>query len=210
MAAVGRRRLGLRKPPVDISDFPVRPLRRGKVVFRAHHVKNGPWWFANGDGGRFDLDAPSGTCYLAADEETALRERLGPDMVRLGTVSQQWADETVVSRLRIQRGGRLADTCHRDVVKFGLTREVATYTGKNYSLTRQWARKFYALQLRGVLYESRFTTVSEPNAFAIFGNAGAKPGWPVDPNPRPGQDACHRAGLKILSPPPMNALQIIR
>jgi hypothetical protein len=208
MAAVGRRRLGLRKPPVDITGFPARVLRKGKVLFRAHHASNGPWWFASDDGGRFNLDPPAGACYLAADEETALRERLGPDMVSLGQVSVVWADETVVSKVSVQRGGRVADTCHKDAPKFGLTREIATYTGARYALTRRWANKFHEAGLRGVLYESRFTTAAEPNAYVLFDIAGSKPSWPEDPCPRPGREACVLAGLEVVMPPSANAIRI--
>jgi hypothetical protein len=201
MAALGRRRLGLRRPPNDIAGFPVLQLRKGKVLFRAHKVGNGPWWFASDVGGRFNLDAPAGTCYLAVDGETALRERLGPDMVRPGMVSQTWADETIVSKVSVQRGGRVADTCHKDAPKYGMTREVATYTGARYALTRRWAKKFHEAGLRGVLYESRFTTIAEPNAFALFDSTGAKTSWPEDPSPVPGREACLHAGLSVLAPP---------
>ena len=121
MAALGRRRLGLRRPKADIAGFPVRVLRKGRKLHRAHHRDNGPWWFASDTGGRFNLDPPNGTCYLAIDEETALRERLGPTT---GVVSHAWADETRVSLVEVQRGGRVANTCHNLATHFGITREV--------------------------------------------------------------------------------------
>lgn len=208
MAPLGRRRLGLRRPPTDITGFPSTLLRKGKTLYRAHSVKFGPWFFASDDGGRFNLDAPHGTCYLATDEETALRERLGPDMSRRGLVSPGWADETVVSKLQVQRGGRLADTTHADCPRHGLTREIATYTGNRYTLTRLWATKFHGLGLRGVRYESRFTTAAKPNAYALFDSSGAKP-WPGDPAPESGRDACKRAGLRIDDPPTSAAVRIV-
>lgn len=209
MAKVGRRRLGLRKPPVDITGFPVHLLRKGKVLFRAHRTGLGPWWFASDEGGRFNLDPPAGTCYLAEDEETALRERLGPDITAGGIVSLNWADETVVSRLSVQRGGRLAHTCHDDGPRFGLTREIATYTGAKYNLTRRWAQKFHEAGLRGVLYESRFTTVAQPNAYAVFDDAGPNNSWPADPRPLSGREACNRAGLKVVSPPSRGSVKVL-
>ncbi|AFM20039.1 hypothetical protein Mycch_5362 (plasmid) [Mycolicibacterium chubuense NBB4] len=124
MAPLSRQRLGLRKPAADITGFPVRRLRRQAQLYRAHHRAFGAWWFASDPGGRFNLAAPNSTCYLAADEETALRERLGPTA---GVVSYGWADETRVSVLEVQRGGRVADTCHPHAPRFGMTREVATY-----------------------------------------------------------------------------------
>lgn len=208
MEKLGRGRLGLRKPPADITGFPVTALRKGKILYRAHKKGLGPWWFASDDGGRFNLDPPAGTCYLAADEETALRERLGPDMDANGMVSREWADETVVSKLSVQRGGRLAHTCHKDAPKFGLTREIATCTGARYGLSRKWARKFHAEGMRGVLYESRFTTEARPNAWALFDTAGAR-GWPVDPSPRLGHEVCERAGIIVIAPPTLPDLTVI-
>ncbi len=206
--SLSRTGLGLRKPPADISGFPTKQLRKGRMLYRAHNKDNGPWWFASDDGGRFNLDPPAGTCYLAVDEETALRERLGRAMVKRGVVSQGWADETVVSRVSVFRGGRVAHTCHREATNHGMTREIATYARRGYGLTRSWARRFHAVGLRGILYESRFTTITEPNAYALFDDAGSK-SWPDDPAPASGADACRRAGLKVFSPPASKSLRIV-
>lgn len=205
---LSRTGLGLRKPPVNIAGFPTKQLRKGKALYRAHRKDMGPWWFASDDGGRFNLDPPAGTCYLAIDEETALRERLGRAMLRRGVVSQGWADETVVSKVAVFMGGRVANTCHREATKHGLTREIATYARRGYGLTRLWARRFHALGLRGILYESRFTTVTKPNAYALFDDAGAK-SWPDDPAPASGADACRRAGLQVLGPPSGKSLRVV-
>lgn len=205
MAPLSRRRLGLRKPKADITGFPVRRLARRRELYRAHHRDFGAWWFASDTQGRFNLDPPNGTCYLATDEETALRERLGPTT---GVVSYGWANETRVSLLAIQRGGRVANTCHHLATHFGMTREVATYAGREYRLTRLWANKFHAIGLRGILYESRFTTVATPNAYAIFESEGPK-AWPEDPAPSTGVDACRRAGLQVRPPPPLGTLRVI-
>lgn len=200
--------LGLRKPPADISGFPTKRVRKGTALYRAHHKNNGPWWFSSDDGGRFNLDPPAGTCYLAMDEETALRERLGRGMLKRGVVSQGWADETVVSRVSVHRGGQVANTCHREATNHGITREIATYARTGYGLTRMWARRFHALGLRGVLYESRFTTITAANAYALFDEAGPK-SWPDDPAPAAGVDACLRAGLQVIALPSVTALRIV-
>ena len=199
--------LGLRKPPADISGFPTKQVRKGKVLYRAHHKNNSPWWFASDDGGRFNLDPPSGTCYLAIDEETALRERLGRGTIKRGMVSQGFADETVVSQVSVFKGGRVANTCHREATNYGMTREIATYARRGYGLTRHWARRFHAERLRGILYESRFTTITAPNAYALFDSAGPK-SWPDDPAPASGADACRRAKLKVYAPPSVKMLRV--
>jgi hypothetical protein len=78
----------------------------------------------NSRGGLFSFDPPNGTCYLAVDEETALRERLGPTN---RVVSYGWADETTglrPSRFSEADGSlTLATSCRS---QFGMTREVAT------------------------------------------------------------------------------------
>jgi hypothetical protein len=206
MGPVSRRGVALPDPPKDLDGFPKFQLRKGRKLFRAHRAGVGPWWFASNNEGRFNLDVPFGTCYLATDEETALRERLGRDMVELNVVSAGWTAETEVSQLSVQAGGQLADTCHRDAVNYGVTREIATYTGRKFVRTRKWAAAFHKRSLRGVRYESRFTTIVKPNAIALFddaGDAGRRDtkNWPVDPDPTPGDEACRRAGLTVYSPP---------
>jgi hypothetical protein len=206
MGPVSRRAVALPNPPTDLDGFPLFQLRKGRKLFRAHRAGRGPWWFASNDEARFNLDLPSGTCYLAIDEETALRERLGPDMVKLNVVSAGWADETEVSRLTLQAGAQLADTCHADAVHYGVTREISTYTGKRYVRTRKWANAFRKRGLGGIRYESRFTTIVKPNAIALFDGAGDAGRtdtkiWPGDPDSKPGRDACRRAGLTVYSPP---------
>jgi hypothetical protein len=213
MAPVSRRGVALPNPPNDFDGFPEYQLRKGRRLFRAHRVGVGPWWFASNNEGRFNLDLPSGTCYLATDPETALRERLGRDMVRLNVVSAGWAAETEVSRLANQVGGRLADTCHEHAVRYGVTREIATHTGRKYVKTRKWAEAFHTRKLRGIRYESRFTTVAKPNAIALFDDAGdaGRPdtkNWPVDPDPVPGDEACRIAGLTVYSPPTSRQLRM--
>jgi RES domain len=213
MGPVSRRGVALPNPPSDLDGFPRFQLRKGRKLFRAHRAGLGPWWFASNDEGRFNLDLPSGTCYLAIDEETALRERLGRDMVKLNVVSAGWADETEVSRLTVQTGTQLADTCHEDAVHYGVTREISTYTGSRYVRTRKWANAFNRRGLGGVRYESRFTTIVMPNAIALFDGAGdaGRPdtkNWPVDPVPTPGREACRKAGLTVYTPPTSRQVRI--
>jgi len=210
---VNRRGVALPNPSSDLDGFPQFRLRKGRKLFRAHRTGLGPWWFASDDEGRFNLDLPFGTCYLATDERTALRERLGRDMVKLNIVGALWADETQVSLLTLQTGARVADTCHQDAVNYGVTREISTYTGRRYVRTRKWANAFSTHGLGGVRYESRFTTIATPNAIALFGKAGdaGRPdtqGWQADPAPTPGREACARAGLTVYSPPTSRQVRI--
>ncbi|MGN6634758.1 MAG: RES domain-containing protein, partial [Oryzihumus sp.] len=64
-------------PRTRLAGFPAYRLDPRTVLCRAHLAANGPWWFSHDGGGRFDLPAPRGTCYLATDPAAAVRERLG-------------------------------------------------------------------------------------------------------------------------------------
>ncbi|MCE5288654.1 MAG: hypothetical protein LLG14_05365 [Nocardiaceae bacterium] len=71
-----------------------------------------------------------------------------------------------------------------------------------------WANKFYDFGLRGIVYESRFTTIARANAYAAFDAEGFKP-RPEGLSPMPGPDACRRAGLTVLPPPSTGTLRIV-
>lgn len=106
-------------------------IARPAHAWRAHAVRPdssmGAWWFSCGPNGRFDLEAPKGTCYLASDPETALREQLGPRLAALGLVQESWMAGVAVSLLMLPRGRALADTLHKQAIRIpGLTREIAT------------------------------------------------------------------------------------
>ena len=93
-------------------------------LFRAHGRDLGPWWFGNDGAGRFDLVPPRGTCYLALDPLSALRERLGPVLGGSQAVPESLLEESVVSRLRLSAARDVADTQDRGAAEFGVTREL--------------------------------------------------------------------------------------
>lgn len=76
--------LGLGWPEDSVA--PLKDFPRGNSpssLYRAHSSAHGPWYFAPlpaepRHGGRFDLAAPHGTCYVANNIEACVRERLGP------------------------------------------------------------------------------------------------------------------------------------
>lgn len=71
--------------PGDLSGFPaVPPPARLVRVCRAARAT---WWFSADGSGRFDLNPPEGTCYLATDAYAAIREA-----TRLGPVSTVWVN----------------------------------------------------------------------------------------------------------------------
>ncbi|SKY45329.1 hypothetical protein RND64_19880 [Gordonia sp. w5E2] len=82
-----RESVALREPGGrDLSSFPTVSIPTSAQLYRGHRTANGAWFFSNGGAGRFDLDAPRGTCYLGVDPDTAVREVLGGAGARVGDI----------------------------------------------------------------------------------------------------------------------------
>jgi len=146
--------------------------------------------------GRFDLEAPKGTCYLAGDAITALRERLGPTLAGVNSIEAADVDKVAVSRLAVPRGRDLADTTAADAVKVpGLTREICTVV--DYELTRAWAAWFDNQHCGGVQYSARHTTALTSLSYALFGKAGTRTTRPRQT--RDARDVAAEAGLQVVS-----------
>ena len=119
-----RQETAIGAPPPDLASFPKWRLRPNFILTRAHRAGLSPWWFSSDLSGRFDLVGPHGTCYLATDTATALRERFGHDLVEQGVVTWKAAQNTAVSRLQVPSGRWLANCCHDDAASHGATREL--------------------------------------------------------------------------------------
>ncbi|BCI84601.1 hypothetical protein MTY66_62260 (plasmid) [Mycolicibacterium sp. TY66] len=201
-----RQERALGSPPADLAGFPKWRLRPNFVLRRAHRAGLSPWWFSSDLSGRFDLVSPSGTCYLATDVSTALRERFGHDLVEQGTVSFKFAAQTEVSALMVPAGRWVADCCHDDAARFGLTRELGTCA--LYELPQGWAMALHGGGHHGLRYQTRFTTGPRPNAVALFDDGGVHD-WPVDPAPLGGVQACTDAGIEVADLPTRAQLRVI-
>ena len=204
MTARERTALGL--PPESLTGFPAYPIGAETELFRAHGRSLGPWWFGNDGSGRFDLPTPRGTCYLALDPLSALRERLGPVLGGSQAVPESLLEESVVSRLRLPEARDVADVQDRGAAGFGVTRELESTVP--YAVPQAWARAFDEAGFGGVRYGPRFTP-GESSALALFGEEGAAD-WPVDPDPVPAHQVpgCpaalptpRRADLTVVRPP---------
>jgi hypothetical protein len=62
------------------------------------------------------------------------------------------------------------------------------------ALPQQWAAAFHAAGMRGVRYESRFSTAARANAVAVFGSGGASD-WPTAES-RSGRAVAEDAGVR--------------
>ncbi|WP_082956297.1 hypothetical protein [Mycobacterium sp. E787] len=202
-----RQRPALGLPPPALAAFPRTRLKDDVPLYRAHAVNKSPWWFSSDLSGRFDLPSPNGTCHLATDLATSLRERFGHDLVRQGLVTFKAAAGTQVSKLRIPAPRWLANTCARNAVDFGMTREIGTCP--NYDIPQAWAAAFWGTgRHAGVRYQTRFTTGPTPNAVALFDDAGQH-NWPTDPAALGGVQACVQARIKVEHPPGRRQVRIV-
>ena len=193
-------------PGVPLDGFPTRVVTPDDVLQRAHTAGLGPWWFASGGAGRFDLPLPRGTCYLADSAVVAVRERLGTVLGGRAVVPASLLDGVVVSALRLPQERRLADVEARGATAFGVTRELETMVP--YAVPQAWAAAFDEAGLGGVAYGPRFTT-GDAVSSAVFGPAGVAD-WPVDPSPVAavdvpgapvGLDPPRRWNLTVVRPP---------
>lgn len=201
-----RQQRALGTPPAQLAGFPRWRLRPDVALRRAHRAGVSPWWFSSDLSGRFDLVNPFGTCYLATDTTTALRERFGHDLVNQGTVSFTFAAQTQVSALVVPAARWLANCCHDDAARFGLTRELGTCAP--YDTPQDWATALHHAGHRGLRYQTRSTAGPRPNAIALFDDAGSHD-WPADPAPLGGVQACTAAGITVADMPTRGQLRII-
>jgi hypothetical protein len=203
-----RQRTALGKPPADLSTFPRSRVLRRDLFYRAHSVGRSPWWFSSDLSGRFDLLKPNGTCYLATDVISALRERFGHDLVRQGVVTFKAAAGTQVSTLQVPSTRYLAKTCSPDAATFGMTGEIGTCP--SYKMPQAWAKAFFdGGKHSGIRYQSRFSTGAACNALALFDVAGQQ-GWAIDPSPLQGVQACTDVGIKVMHPPTGRQVRIVQ
>lgn len=185
-------------PPadVDLGTFPVRRIVPGSVVFRAHRVERGPWWFGSDGTGRFDLVPPRGTCYVAEAAVVAVRERIG---IVLGTrrrVPSATLHGIVVSRLAVDDALAVANLRVARANDFGVLNELASMVP--YDVPQAWALALASAGHDGVRYPARFST-GRAGAVAIFGPGGGRPSWAVDPAP---VAAAEVPGAPVLRDPP--------
>jgi hypothetical protein len=181
----------LADPPVgagSLADLPARPLA-GTPLFRVWRrrlpdgsARASAWWFASRPdeaeaGGRFDLLAPDGTCYLATSLVGAVLEAL---QAYLGNLPQ--AELDVRAAVEVEPPGEApdaADLTNPSTAGRGVTAGV--WAGTDRARTRRWASAlrrdgWWALHT-GVHHDPSGTL----RAVALFDHAGEHP--PSHPGP---------------------------
>lgn len=193
------------EPGADLAGFPTRTVTAGTQWHREHGA-HGPWYFASGPGGRFNLDEPHGTLYLANRPEAAARERVGPDHVQHGLIPRGVVQNRWVSDLLLQETVRAAQVNHDDAPDHRVVPELVVM--RPYDTPRAWARAFFDAGLGGVWGALRHSS-GTCRGLSVFGTSGAHD-WPVDPRPTPLSVVLDgMAGLTVVSPPGLGEIEVL-
>lgn len=186
---------------LDLSGFPREVVESTREVFRAHSAGRHPWYFSSDNAGRFNLDDPRGTCYLADTIRAAVRERVGEQFVNARFVAPEDAQRMRVSRLALPLGLCAADLEAPRVAEYPVTGELSTMG--DYRVTRAWAEAFADAGFEGIHYRGRFSHFEGNSSWAVFGAAGAHDEAPtLVRDELDGFEACAVAGMRVLPAPP--------
>ncbi|MDQ6752792.1 MAG: RES family NAD+ phosphorylase [Actinomycetota bacterium] len=192
---------GLGAPGADLTQFPRWTLTPDAPIYRAVTADRAPWWFGSDGTQRFDLAPPRGTCYVAMDIETAIREKGRRSVLSKNVLDPAFLASFEVYELRLPARVSLADTSSAEAVRFGINREISTI--EQYRLTCQWAEAFDMAGFDGIRYASRFTSSAAGNAVAVFGQQGNAE-WP-HVRKLSGVEAARRAGMdSMIAVPPLS------
>jgi hypothetical protein len=162
---------GLAEPPRDLDGFP----RAGEIA-ELHRLSEypGAWWYSHvhapgeDTGGRFDLTAPHGTCYLAASLDGALVEKLL--RARTKVVVAERLHELFHATIEVRRTPPTADLTSPRATGYGVNAEI--HTTLDYPLTRRWAQALRAAGWRALRHLLRGDNTGSTVGLALFGRAG--------------------------------------
>ncbi len=137
-----------------------------------------PWFFSSlpsGSAGRFDLPAPSGTCYFSDRRSGAWLEVFrGCGLVDRIDVERRRLLTVVATRPQ----PRLADLRSPRARRFGVTADLAA--GDDYTLTHRWAHALRDAGFGGISGTVRHDPTHAARTVAVFGRAGPRSrvaGW---------------------------------
>ncbi len=161
------------KPPPDdarrLDSFPSHVVPTDKALYRVVRKGRIPWWFGNSMDGRFDLEAPHGTCYVAQEDLAALLEVIGS-----GPVTHNFLAARRLRMLFLPKPWDIADTCSRSATRFGITAEIGI--GLPYDVSQAWAARLSEAGSDGVSYWLRHDP-GRARGYALFAEAGEKTRW---------------------------------
>ncbi|MEO6715266.1 MAG: RES domain-containing protein [Mycobacteriales bacterium] len=182
----------------DLRRFPARSLRAGARWHRQHAESTGPWWFSSTGAGRFDLQEPRGTCYLASSARAAVRERIGPDFTAHAMVPRSLLQGRVVSALPVPHDVRAANLDAAAAARHGITRELSVMVP--YDVPRAWAAALDHAAYGGIVAGLRYSPGGAVG-LALFGDAGERSELPGDPHPIAASTIAARMGIRLIEAP---------
>ena len=131
---------GLSDPPDDAAALEAFPEAPAPAELHRLSEWPGTWWFSSipneESGGRFDLPAPNGTCYLAESLDGALVEKLLRNNAKV--VVAERLGELFHATVTVRAMPRCADLAAPAAAGFGINGEI--HTTLNYRKPRQWAK----------------------------------------------------------------------
>lgn len=192
------------RPGLDLSSFPSKRLAPGRLWYRQHRLP--PWFFSSGPGGRFNLDAPRGTCYLASSPKAAAREYIGVDVARAGFVAAELLRTRRVSELLLPQEITAAHLQDRHALPFGVISNELCHMSP-YDIPRAWARTLDEAGFEGVWHTLRFSTARD-RGLALFGHAGHAD-WPEDSQPRTLREVVESMSIRVIDAPTSAQLTVI-
>lgn len=163
---------GLAEPPAPAAlvHFPMAP-----PVSTLHRLSEHAtaWWYSSSNpaaltGGRFDLEAPHGTCYTAESLDGALVEKL----LRTGTrvVATERLGELFHAVIDLHGSLAVADLAVPEATGFGLNNEI--HTTLDYRMPRRWAVALRRAGWRGLRHLLRGDPSGSTAGRALFGTTG--------------------------------------
>jgi hypothetical protein len=188
----------------SLREFPDATLPDRQHVYRSHNPQFGAGYF-NGTPGRFNLLGDLGTCYVADDVDTAVREKVRDAVLAQGVLPASMARAFVVSAILNAESFHCANVSDRGAARHGVTRMLLTMD--DYDVPQQWASALHEAGFTGIRYASRYTSGPE-NSWALFGDQGEHPFGTVTAE-LPGVDACKRAGITVYETPNSTELDYV-
>lgn len=132
------------------------------MLARVHRADILPWTLSSHPNGRFNLDPPQGTCYLAEEPIATFLEVF----TRLGsTVDRRSLSKYRLSWFRLDGEWRLADLTARAARGAGITAGI--HSSRDYDLTRSWAAAI-AVGFEGIRYRPRNDPSTSLTSIALF------------------------------------------
>jgi hypothetical protein len=159
-------------PPSLPQDFPIYQLPLPSGWWRFHRPEHNPWWFSSDGSGRFDLESPEGTCYVAYTGEGAFIEVFRVRGVS-HVVEQIKRKERVVSVMQLGTWiGRIADFTSPKAAVYGVTPVISTGP---HPRARPWAFAARNGGFGGIAYWLSQDPGREEVGLALFGREGCNP-----------------------------------